>query len=131
MNIGDLSIYAFNDKEKEILSKNENIINKKVKLSFKDVKVYFNLKKYEDGINVTDLVKNCLINEGFDVNNPRMYKPRKKPNSDEFYETGSFWGGDEYRVDTFSRSLGKLIKAGLVEKKEHNTYNIYKAVVKE
>lgn len=124
-----LSIYAFNDEEREILSKNENIISGKIKLSSKDIRVYFELKANNGEIGLTDLVKKCLIEHGRDVNAKEMYKPRKKPKSNEFYETGSFWGEDEYRVDTFSRSMNKLIKAGLVIKKKIELGNVFIAVV--
>lgn len=131
MNNNYLSIYAFNDKEIEILDNNKNIVNGTVKLSFKDVRIYFYLKKQEGAIGVTDLVRQCLVEQGFDINDLKMYKPRKKPNSETFYETGSFWGHDEYRVDTFSRSLSKLMKAGLVKKISHTTSNAFETIVKE
>ena len=125
-----LSIYAFTNEEREILNKNENIITEKVKLSSKDIRVYFYLKACGREISITDLVRKCLIDNGRDVNSKEMYKPRKKPNSDEFYETGSFWGEDEYRVDTFSRSMSKLIKVGLVIKKRSDSGNVFETVVK-
>ncbi|MBX4267194.1 hypothetical protein [Clostridium estertheticum] len=124
-----INVYAFNDKEKEILNKNENVINEKVKLSSKDVKVYFLLKKYKEEICLTDLVRRCLREQGYDVNEKIMFKPRKRPNGNEFYETGSFWGYNEYRIDTFSRSLSKLIKVGLVKKRILKTSNTFKTVV--
>lgn len=129
MNNDYIRIYAFNDKEKVILNENENIINGKVKLSDKDVAIYLHLKKCKEEICLVDLVKKCLIEKGFNVDDAIMYRPRKKPNSNEFYKTGSFWGYSEYRIDTFSRSLSKLIKAGLVKKRILNTSNIFKTVV--
>lgn len=124
----DYFIYAFSKKERRILSENKNIISGKVKLSSKDVKVYFYLKKFKGEIGLVDLVKKCLIDQGYDINSPELYKPRKKANGDGFYETGTFWGKDEYRVDTFSRSLGKLIKAGLVRKKKVNDLSFFRTV---
>lgn len=132
MHLDYLRIYAFNDKEMEILSKNKNIINRKVKLSSKDIKVYFYLKNIKNEIGVTDLVKKCLIEKGYDINAKEMYQPRRKPGSDEFYGTGFFSGNDEYRVDAFNRSLAKLIKSGLVTKRKINKSNsVYSTVVKE
>jgi hypothetical protein len=127
----DYGIYAFSDKEKEILNNNENIINGKVILSDKDIRIYLYLKKYKEEICLTDFVKNCLREQGYDVNAAIMYRPRKIPHSDKFYKTGSFWGYNEYRIDTFSRSLSKLIDAGLVKKRNLNTSNVFKTVVKD
>lgn len=126
-----LSIYAFNDKEKEILSKNKSIINGNVKLSSKDVKVYFYLKKVKGEIGITDLVIKCLTEQGYDVNSDEMFKPRKKPGSNEFYETKAFVGKNDFRVDAFSRSLTKLVKTGLVTKKTIDTSSVYSTTVQE
>lgn len=129
--ISYLDIFAFNSKEKNILHKNPNIINEKIKLSPKDIQIYFYLKQHKKEIGVTDLVRKCLTEQGYDVNDPIMYKPRKRPGTDEFYETGSFWGYSEYRVDSFSRALNKLIKVGLVKRKNRDISSTYSTVVKE
>ncbi|NFI55903.1 hypothetical protein FDB50_15150 [Clostridium botulinum] len=126
-----LDIYAFNDKEKEILKSNENIITGKIKLSSKDIQVYFNLKANKEEIGLTCLVKKCLLEHGYNINAKEMYKPRKKPNSNEFYKANSFAGCDEYRVDTFARSFNKLIKVGLITKRKVELGNVFKTVVKD
>lgn len=58
-----LSIYAFNEKEREILSKNENIISGKIKLSSKDIRVYFELKANngEIGLGLSTLFNTFFI----------------------------------------------------------------------
>ncbi|WP_288326069.1 hypothetical protein [uncultured Clostridium sp.] len=129
MNSDYLDIYAFNDKEKEILRNNENIITGKIKLMPKDIQVYFYLKTNEGEIGTTDLVRKCLIKQGFDVNSKDMFKPRKKSSNDGFYPADSFLGYGEYRVDSFNKSLNKLVKVGLVEKRRINIGSIFKAVV--
>lgn len=131
----DIDIYAFNDKEKEILVNNENIKNGKVHLSSKDIKVYFLLKANKTEIGVTDLVKKCLMKKGYDIESEEMYTRRasvNRSNYGEYYKSGSFSGNAEYRVDTFSRSLTKLLKAGLIKKRkvEFNK-SLFETVVKD
>lgn len=125
-----LGIYAFNDKEYEILNSNENITQNKIKLSSKDIKIYFWLKDIKKEISLTDFVKDCLIKKGYDINSKEMFKPRKNPNTNKYYKSNSFWGNNEYRVDTFSRSLSKLIKVGLVKKKKCNSCNVFETIIK-
>lgn len=135
MLIDDINIYAFNKREKEILINNENVKKGKVHLSSKDIKVYFLLKANKTEIGVTELVKKCLIEQGYDLESEEMYTRRAKVTRrdyGEYYENGYFSGNTEFRVDTFSRSLNKLLKAGLIKKRKAEfNKSLFETIVKD